>query len=94
MARLFREMVQTLQQAMASLDNELEALSKAEVIDQTSLQRHAEVSADSYSQAEGLLEMMADRDADPELMREAEELAAYFEDTALRLEHLAQAVQS
>jgi hypothetical protein len=90
MTPLFREMLQTLQDAMASMESELELLSKAEAIGQPSLQRLAEVSADFYVQADGLLDMMMERGAAPEMIGLADELVTYFEDTAERLERLAQ----
>jgi hypothetical protein len=91
MAPLFREMVQTLQHTMASLETELELLSKAEAIDQRSLHRIAEVSASFYGQADDLLEMMLQRDAEMEMLSQASDLVTYFDDTAERLERLAQA---
>lgn len=90
---LFREMLRTLQDARASVENELELLSKAEAIGQPSLQRLAEVSADFYGQAQSLFDMMEDRNVDPDLIGQAEELVTYFEDTAVRLERLAETSQ-
>ncbi len=91
MAPLFREMLQTLQDGMAGLEAELELLSKAEAVDQRSLHRIAEVSASFYAQADDLLEMMLQRDSEMELLSQASDLVTYFEDTAERLERLAQA---
>ena len=91
MAPLFREMLQTLQDAMASLEAELEGQCKAGVVDQDALQRLAEVSGDFWQQADSLLDMMLDRSAEPELLAQASRLVEYFEDTAERLERLARA---
>ena len=87
---LFREMTRVLQNAMTSLEHELELLSKAEVIDRQSLQRLASMSADFYVQTEGLLNIMTDRDAQPDLISQADELFEYFGDTAERLARLVQ----
>jgi hypothetical protein len=94
MVPLFRETIQLLQDAMARLENELELLSKAEVIDQRSLERLAQVSADLDVQSDRLLAKMLEHKADPDLIARAEELVTYFEDTAERLAHLAQAGQT
>ncbi len=91
MALLFRVMVQTLQDAKASVEDELEQLSKAEVVDSSSLQRLAEVSVSFYAQADDLLDMLLQRDGEMELLSQASDLVTYFEDTAERLEHLARA---
>jgi hypothetical protein len=94
MVPLFREMIQTLQDARASVENELELLSKAEVIDSSTLQRFAEVSASFYGQADELLDMMLQGDAELELLSRASDPVIYSEDTAERLERLAQASRS
>jgi hypothetical protein len=91
MAPLFRERLQTLQEGMATLETELEAQSKAAVVDQDALQRLAEVSGDFWQQADTLLDMMLDQGAEPLLFTETATLVEYFEDTAERLERLARA---
>jgi hypothetical protein len=91
MDALLRELLRTLQDAMASMETELELLSKAEVIGQPSLQRLAELSGNFSVQAKGLLAMMLERKAEPELIDQADELVTYFKDTAERLERLVEA---
>ena len=91
MAPLFRERLHTLQEGMASLETELEAQSKAAVVDPDALQRLAEVAGDFWRQADSLLDMMLDQGAEPPLVSETATLVEYFEDTAERLERLARA---
>jgi hypothetical protein len=87
---LFREMIRTLQAAKTSVEYELEILSQTEQVDQNSLERIAQSSAAFYVQAVGLVAMMGERDAEPEMIEQANDLVDYFEDTADRLERLAQ----
>jgi hypothetical protein len=89
MAPLFRERLDTLQGAKAKLESELELLSKADAIDQPSLQRLTSTSSDLLAQAGGLLDRMVGRDTDADMVAQAEGLVEYFEDTAWRLERLA-----
>jgi hypothetical protein len=79
-------MVQTLQHTMASLETELELLSKAEAIDQRSLQSDRRGVWQLFGQADDLLEMMLQRDAEMELLSTASDLVTYFDDTASALE--------
>lgn len=91
MTPFFGETLQTLQDGMAALEAELEAQSKAAVVDQDALQRLAAVSGDFRQQADTLLDMMLDQGAEPQLFTQAATLVEYFEDTAERLERLARA---
>ena len=88
MTPFFRKRLDTLQQARANLESELEVLSKAVVVGQPALQRLAATSSHFFRQADSLLDTMLDRDADADMVAPAEELVEYFEDTARRLQRL------
>lgn len=89
MDALITEMINTLSQARQAVEQEMNGLGPTRPADRARLAHLRTSAGDFLRQARSLLELMADSDADADLMYGVEDLAEFFGDTeaqiALRL---------
>ena len=91
---LFSEMTTTLSQAQQAVESELEQLTRAPVLDVSRL-AHLRRSVREFSlNADTLLVMMLERDADFSLLSVAEVLVDFFRDTDERITTLLKSGQT